>query len=249
MIIGKALIIKYEKIEELPKIKAGYIDIETTAKRYEDSIKSFSVDRIFDDLSVKDNFYFIENECSDYFKNLNSKFKLLDVGCGSGLYSSVFHRNGSPFENTQYIGTEIDEKFVRTSKKYFPKDDFLVSYADKIALKDNTIDFIFCSSTLHYTLNDWKKSLKEFSRVSRKYVAVTRFPVTKYNDTFCVHQTVRGRSGTENHYFIVINREELEKYFEKIGLHVLKRDYSSQEYNIKGINEKIVLVQYLLGKK
>ena len=40
----------------------------------------------------------------------------------------------------------------------------------------------------------------------------------------------------------------LENYFQQLGLKILKRDYSSQEFNIEGVDEKIILIQYLLEK-
>lgn len=248
MIISRALIISYKKIEKSPEVRPDNFDIGVTINRYKDSLASISVPGLLDDLSIKDNFYFLEKECLGYFDTPKSDFKILDVGCGSGIYSKVFGRSGSLFQNAKYVGAEIDERFTTVSKKYLPEADFIVSAADDIALKDSSIDLVFCSSALHYTLDKWKKSLKEFARVSRKYVAITRFPVTKYNKTFYVHQTVRGRSGTENHYFVVLGREDLEKYFDSIGLKILKRDYSSQEYNVKGVDEKIILIQYLLEK-
>ena len=86
------------------------------------------------------------------------------------------------------------------------------------------------------------------ARLTKKFVVIVRFPLTKFNKTFYVHQTVIGLDNVENHYFIVINRREFEEYLNKIGLIVLKRDYSSEEYNIEGITEKIILTQYLLKK-
>lgn len=246
--IEKALIINYKRINNLPKIEAGYVDIDAVAKRYESSLKSSSLNQLLQDLSIKDNFYFLEQECKEYSENLPEGVKLLDIGCGSGVYMKVFKREESPFKNIEYIGTEIDKKFTDLSKKYFPDGKFITTFADKINLEGNSIDFVFCSSTLHYTLEKWKKSLEEMVRVSKKYIAITRFPVTKYNSTFHVHQTVRGLNGIENHYFIVINRQELENYFKYLGMKILKRDYSSQEYNIDGVDEKIILIQYLLEK-
>ena len=246
--IEKALIISYKKVDHAPNVKAGYVDIEVVANRYESSLKSISPSQLMKDLSVFDNFYFLEQECKEYAEKLQGNSKLLDLGCGSGVYMKVFKRSGSPFEKIKYIGTEIDKRFSEMSKKYLPEGEFVTAFADEINLPDDSIDFVFCSSTLHYTLDKWKKSLEEMKRISKKYIAITRFPVTKYNDTFYVHQTVRGLKGSENHHFIVINRRELETYFGKLGLKILKRDYSSQEYKVEGVEEKIVLIQYLLEK-
>lgn len=246
--IERALIINYKKVDSIPKIKAGYVDIDAVAARYEASLRNISVPMLLRDLSIIDNFYFLEHECKKYADGLLDSAKLLDIGCGSGVYLKVFKREESPYKNIKYIGTEINEKFTQMSKKYLPEGEFITTFADNINLSDNSIDFVFCSSTLHYTLENWKKSLDEMKRVSKEFVAITRFPVAKYNKTFFVHQTVRGVNGAENHYFIVINRKELEEYFEKIGFEILKRDYSSQEYKIDGVDEKIVLIQYLLKK-
>lgn len=244
----KTLLITYSKIVDVPHLETGYIDVDIVAKRYKESAKKNNYLHLLNQQAVKDNFYFLEKECREYFNKIKPGTKLLDVGCGSGTYSKVFKRPNNPFENISYYGTEIDNKIIEICKQYNPNGMYFVSVADKIIANDKSYDIVFCSGTLHYTLKKWKKSIKEMMRVSNKYLVISRFPVTKYNDTFYVHQVVRGISGTENHYFVVINRSILEKYFVNLGLKILKRDYSSEVYNVKNVDEKIVLVQYLLQK-
>lgn len=246
--IDKVLIINYYKVDKIPKIEAGYIDVETVAKRYERSAKDLNLVKLLAETSVHDNFYFLEHECSKYWLNLPKNSKMLDVGCGNGFYSKAFKREDSPLKNLHYTGTEIAPEIVEVCKKYNPDCDFILSLADKINSKDDSFELVYCSSTIHYTLDKWKESIKEMARVSNKFIAITRFPISKYHKTFYVHQTVRGISGTENHFFIVINREEMENYFQCLGLKILKRDYSSEEYGVSGVDEKIMLVQYLLEK-
>lgn len=246
--IERVLIINYEKIDDLPDIKAGYIDIKTVAKRYMFSSKGMNVEELLRQPPIRDSFYFLEIENRKYFKDISNSYKLLDVGCGSGVYAKVFKRLESIFKDIQYIGCEIEKEIVNVCKEINPENDFFVSYADNISAKNNEYDMVFCSGTLHYTLSNWKKSIEEMARVAKKNIAIVRFPVTKYNKTFFVHQNVKGINGTENHYFIVINRGELENYFLELGLKVVGRDYSLEEYNIEGVEEKIILVQYLLEK-
>ena len=248
--LDRALLVSYKKINSVPDIKAGYVDLKTVAKRYATSSEAMDTEKLLRQPPIRDSFYFLETDSEQHLKDSinNDQYKLLDVGCGSGIYSKVFKREDSIFKNIEYNGCDIDKEIIEVCKKINPEGNFFVSYADNISVDDNTYDIVFCSGTLHYTRLNWKKSVKEMTRVSKKDVALVRFPVTKYSETFFVHQSVKGINGGENHYFIVINRRELENYFAEIGLKIINRDYSLEEYNVEGVEEKIILVQYLLEK-
>lgn len=240
--------ITYKKIEENLTPGLGYIDIEAVAKRYEKSDNKITASDIISTPAIRDSLYFIEKGCGDYTKDFKKVKNVLDIGCGSGIYSRIFRKRQLFSKNFKYVGTEIIQRFVDICKKKNPKENFVVSYADALNFKNNTFDLVYCSSTLHYTLDQWKKSLDEISRIASKYVIIVRFPLTKYYETFYTHQTVLGINNIENHNFIVINRDKFEKYLKKIGFTILRRDYSSEEYIIQGVDERIILCQYLLQK-
>jgi len=240
------MIVDYKKLDYVPKIKKGYIDIKEVGKRYESSAKNVTNDRLKEQFPVRDSLYFINKNFGD--KAL-PKGKLLDVGCGNGLYSRIFSENGNPFRDLSYYGMEIDDRLVDVCRKVNPGKIFFCSTAQKIAAKNGEFDIVFCSSTLHYTLSYWKRAIKEISRVCKKYIIFTRHPVTKYNDSFYVAQTVKSITGTEHHFFVVTNRDELENEFRKNGLEIIDRDYTGEEYVVEGVTERIMLVQYLLKKK
>ena len=248
IIKNNILLITYTKLDKAPdNIKAGYVDFKNVAKRYFNTAKNINVLEAMKSAPVRDIFYFLEKDCKEIFENSIPK-NILDVGCGSGIYSKFFKRDYGIFRDSTYSGCEIDEELIKICKKINPDKNFFISSADKIEATDNSFDMVFCSGTLHYTLERWKQSIQEMKRVSSKYVSIVRFPVTKFQSTFYVEQHVIGLNGTEKHYFIVINRSEIEKYFKDLGLEILKYDYVSEEYKIKGVDEKIILINYLLKK-
>ncbi len=242
------MLITYKKIDYVPKMEAGYVDIDKVVARYKSSAKGMSYKKLLNQVPVKDSVYFISKNFLLNDRGLKQG-KLLDMGCGNGLYSKIFEHKNSPFRNLQYYGCEINKTFVDLCKQINPKKSFFVSHAQQIDKKNKEFKVVYCSGTLHYTLNGWKESIKEMVRVLNKYLILMRLPVTKYNNTFFVHQTVKTLFSVENHFFIVINRDELEREFQKNNLEIINMDYSQEEYPIKGVTEKIILVQYLLKKK
>lgn len=242
------LMIQYKKIDSLPQLENGYTNIEVTAKRYQRSAQNINKKQIFMSQAVRDNVYFIEHECNKYWSDTIKPLRLLDIGCGNGIYSKVFQWTNSALRKAHYTGSEVNEKIVEICKNTFPSKKFIVSLAQNISQPDNSYELVFCSSTLHYALSHWQEAIREMARVSNKYLIFARLPVSKYASNFYVHQVVQSAGGKENEFFIVLNRQTLENFFLSSGLKILTRDYSSEEYNIDGIGEKIILVQYLLEK-
>jgi len=243
------LSIRYQKIGK-PKIsRVGYIDINTIAKRYKNTDNVTEISSLLKLGSIRDSIYFLQEACKSYLSEFKKVKNVLDIGCGTGVFSVIFRKSNIFNINFRYYGTEIDKKFVSICEKKYPDEHFIKSYADDLDFKDNAFDFIYCSGTLHYSLDKWKESLDEIARCANRFVAIVRLPLTKYNKNFYVHQTVRGLDGVENHYFIVINRKNFEEYLKKVGFLILERDYSLEEYNVQNLEEKIILCQYLLKKE
>jgi len=239
--------ITYKKVENINLSESGYTNIEEVSQRHADTpIKSDDYKKNITE-AVKDFEYFINTECLSLFKTIKEPLKILDIGCGNGIYSYFFKHLIKI--RADYTGCEISDSMVRVCQKNNPKAKFFKSFADNINADDNKYNLVFCSSTLQYTIDRWKESLVEMKRVSNKYIALLRLPVSKYNKSCYVEQNISSSGYIEVNYFNLLNREELEKMFNRLKLKVIKRDYSSEEYKIEGIDEKIVLVQYLLAKK
>jgi len=108
-------------------------------------------------LQGKETFKFVDD-------HYNKGDKVLDFGCGIGSNSKLFHHN-------DYMGVEVDESRVLSSRLKYPKSKFeqipfISSPSDKIPFEDNSFDLVFISLCLHHIdSNTCKLLLKEFSRV------------------------------------------------------------------------------------
>lgn len=242
--LNRELIIIYRKTSAVVDHAVGYLDIDTVAKRYYESTRQLSLKQLMTHSPVKDAVHFlIHNRDSLIIRKAG---KILDIGCGAGAYSLIFSSSKLPFKKYTYHGCEISDKFVELGRMLYPQHKFFTSLAQNLQVKDRSYEVVFCSGTLHYTLTNWKKSISEMARVARDHIVITRLPVTKYHKSFNVEQSVMGISGKEKHYFQVFNLNELENEFIRNGLKVAARDYTSEEYPIIGVNEKIILNNYLL---
>lgn len=239
--------INYKKVGRPLFMKSGYVDVREVAERYKNSPATpRDIKRILKDHAVKDSLFFLQEECTEYAHDFKKISSLLDVGSGTGMYSYVFSKSNLFKKNFKYTGTEINDIFVNICKNNYPEENFVVSYANDLPFCNKSFDLTYCSSTLHYALKNWKRSLNEMKRITKKFLIIVRFPLTKYNHTFYVCQTVKTQSSTEKHYFIVINRKEFENYLKEHKLEILKRDFSGERFRIDGVEEEIVYHQYLL---
>lgn len=93
---------------------------------------------------------------------------IMDVGCGNGLFLNYLKNNYSnKFHKLQGIDTsEAALKYVTTNK--------LCASADAIPFKDKSFDLVTALEVIeHLTIDEYKKALKELSRVSRKYIIIS----------------------------------------------------------------------------
>ena len=76
--------------------------------------------------------------------------RVLDLGCGPGS-------NASLFENADYLGIDINVRYVRAARKSYPNMRFEVGDVRHLSLKESGFDMILINSLLHH-LSDYKVS-------------------------------------------------------------------------------------------
>jgi ubiquinone/menaquinone biosynthesis C-methylase UbiE len=88
--------------------------------------------------------------------------KILDIGCGTGIYAKILSRKGA-----RVCGIDISEEMIKIAKKENPKIEFKIGDIEKLPYKNKEFDIILAALVLEY-LPSWDRSLKEVRRVLKK---------------------------------------------------------------------------------
>ncbi|MBL7036446.1 class I SAM-dependent methyltransferase [Candidatus Microgenomates bacterium] len=91
---------------------------------------------------------------------IGKKQKVLDLGCGDGLNTSILVKKGVK----NIVGVDISSKLVKNAKSINPKIKFYKASAEKLPFKDNSFDVVLVDSVFHHLMG-YSKSLLEIKRV------------------------------------------------------------------------------------
>jgi ubiquinone/menaquinone biosynthesis C-methylase UbiE len=90
--------------------------------------------------------------------------KLLDVGCGTGISTSVW-----PCDCT---GIDPSDKLIELAKKKYPKKRFYVGRAEELPFPDKSFDVVISITAVH-NFHDVRKAFSEFKRVGKRLFVIT----------------------------------------------------------------------------
>lgn len=122
--------------------------------------------------------------------------KILDWGCGSGIYAKLLHKKGAKIK-----GFDISEEMINIARKDNPKLDLRVGSGTKIPFNEK-FDIVFASLALHY-LKDWNKVFKEVSRVLKNnglFIFSDDNPVTKSSKSIIHNKKKLKALGIRNYF-------------------------------------------------
>lgn len=124
---------------------------------------------------------------------------VLDLGCGSGRYSSALLKFGA----RKVVGFDAHKPSFEARDFEFVKGDIL-----KLPFSDGEFDFVFCNGVLHHT-KDWKMGLAEASRVLRSGGHLWLY-VLRINWTWALADRIRKKCDEKD-------AEAFQKYLEARG--------------------------------
>lgn len=113
--------------------------------------------------------------------NVKSK-KILDYGCGSGIYARLLTQKGAIVK-----GFDISKEMLKIARRDNPKLDLRQGSGYKIPFNEK-FDIIVAALVVHY-MKDWNKMFKEMARVLNKngtIVFSTGNPVYEVNENVIV---------------------------------------------------------------
>lgn len=89
--------------------------------------------------------------------------KVLDVGCGAEAPLSYYlSKKGAEVE-----GGDVSKEFVKTAKKFAPKANISLFFAESLPFEDETFDIVYLWDILEHVKNPYK-AVKEAKRVCKK---------------------------------------------------------------------------------
>ncbi|GLU53704.1 methyltransferase [Dyadobacter frigoris] len=97
------------------------------------------------------------------FLDLKTGDKLLDVGCGSGLFSSFASAAGA-----EVTAIDASEKLIEEAKRRTNSVDFLIGEMEELPFDHNTFDIVCGFNSFQYAANV-KNALEEAGRVLKKH--------------------------------------------------------------------------------
>lgn len=90
--------------------------------------------------------------------------KLLDVGCGTGISTSVW--------KSECVGIDPSRELIRIAQRNYPKRKFMVGRAESLPFPDQSFDVVISVTSIH-NFEDVKKSIEEMKRVGKRLFVIT----------------------------------------------------------------------------
>lgn len=107
-----------------------------------------------------------------YHLNPIQKGFYVDIGCGTGNYTSQLHQ-----KDTQFIGIDPSEKMLSIAKNSYPNITWKKGNAEHISLENESIEGVVGTLTLHHW-DSLEKGFSELYRIMKPYANLVFFTST-----------------------------------------------------------------------
>ena len=174
--------------------------------------------------------------------------RILDVGCGIGMYGKCFaeHNRTSGWE---YYGLEMSDEVVKLCQQFYPEGSFICGDARKMNFENNTFDLVMLSGVLHCIPDAWAVALNECKRITKNLLMISRIPLVEKESSFQYDLMVQRRKRKRvTQRMLALNRLEFESQVMSAGLQILNKEISNEKIYIGAYPRKVLTYRYILKK-
>jgi len=138
--------------------------------------------------------------------------KILDVGCGAGLYRVVIGR--AKFRRSVvYEGADFNGFMLGRACESFPETKFYMADARKLPFEADSYDVVLLGAILEH-INEWQQALCEACRVAKDYLILHRLLLTLKNEPTRTEEQI---AFAEPIWRVYINKQDLLSELERHG--------------------------------
>ncbi len=139
---------------------------------------------------------------------------LLDVGCGSGYYRTVFEHLVPG--GVDYQGIDYSPAMIALARQQDPQGNFAVADATKLPYPNKSFDIVFNGVSLMHIL-DFRDAIREAARVARRYVILHTAVLRRGGGPVYLGKEAYGGPVVE----VILSEAELRRMLAEAGLAVV----------------------------
>ena len=168
--------------------------------------------------------------------------KVLDLGCGSGIFSNELLKLGAK----KVVGLDLSDELIEIGKKEYPKIELVQGNAKKTNFKRSEFDVVVSSLTAHYFKN-LNELFKEVSRVLKNngsFVFSMQHPIMEVSGRLRIKgKIIPGKSELKNYF-------EDKEYTMRLGKELVVTSYHHTFENIfNSLNRNGFVIENLFETK
>jgi len=167
------------------------------------------------------------------------KKRILDLGCGSGIYAKILRRRGATVS-----GIDISSKMVELARQNVKNVDFKVGTVYKLPYKSRTFDIVLASLVVHYFSN-LDKAFREIRRVLKKdgvFIFSTDNPVIN------VAHRIKGKPRKYRVFVDYFKEGKFYEYWPRVGVKMPYQHFTFQTW-IKTIVRNGFIIEDFVDSK
>ena len=170
-----------------------------------------------------------------FLRNIRGK-KILDLGCGSGIYTKILKQRGA-----NVYGVDISPKMIELAKKNVKGVDFKVGTVYKLPYNSETFDIVLASLVVHYFSN-LNKALREIRRVLKKNGV---FIFSSDNPVLNITHRMKGKPRKYRIFGNYFKEGKLYEYWPRFGVRMPYQHFTFQTWIRAIVKNGFVIEDYI----